>query len=122
MNQLTDNYENTSPFGSSSDYIGFLELGIPSSGIFTGAGAPHDSCYHSSCDGSENMNWDALTVNVKAAAYAAAQLARSPAEDFPAHDTASMNPRSKRGAARNLARWANMARGAEKSHSCGDLH
>ena len=33
-------------FGTSSDYVAFLQLGIPSSGLFTGAGAPTDPCYH----------------------------------------------------------------------------
>jgi Zn-dependent M28 family amino/carboxypeptidase len=59
----------------SSDYVAFIELGIPSSGIFTGAGSPADSCYHTSCDGIENVNLDALVVNTKAAARGAAGLA-----------------------------------------------
>ncbi|RGP59758.1 hypothetical protein FSPOR_11103 [Fusarium sporotrichioides] len=106
------------PFGSSSDYIGFLELGIPSSGIFTGAGPPQDVCYHTACDDIKNINKEAFLVNAKAAAYAAASLALS-VEDVPEHEISSMNPLSKRGMARNIARWANVARGAEKVHSCG---
>ncbi|RTE70907.1 hypothetical protein BHE90_014691 [Fusarium euwallaceae] len=106
------------PFGSSSDYIGFLELGIPSSGIFTGAGAPQDACYHTSCDDIDNINKEALVVNARAAGFAAANLALN-VDDVPKHETTSPNPKSKRGVSRNMARWANVARGAEKVHSCG---
>lgn len=106
------------PFGSSSDYIGFLELGIPSSGIFTGAGPPQDVCYHTACDDIKNINKEAFLVNAKAAAYAAAILALS-VKEVPKHEISSTNPSSKRGMARNMARWANVARGAEKVHSCG---
>ncbi|KAF5002717.1 hypothetical protein FDECE_10547 [Fusarium decemcellulare] len=106
------------PFGSGSDYIGFIEAGIPSSGIFTGAGAPYDACYHTSCDDIDNINKEALVVNAKAAGFAAANLALS-VDDVPKHATTSTNPKSKRGMARNIARWANLARGAEKVHSCG---
>ncbi|KAL2683024.1 hypothetical protein Neosp_007487 [[Neocosmospora] mangrovei] len=106
------------PFGSSSDYIGFLELGIPSSGIFTGAGAPQDACYHTSCDDIDNINQEALVVNAKAAGFAAANLALN-VDSVPKHETTSSNPKSKRGISRNMARWANVARGAEKVHSCG---
>ncbi|RGP80117.1 leucine aminopeptidase 2 [Fusarium longipes] len=101
------------PFGSSSDYIGFLELGIPSSGIFTGAGAPQDARYHTACDDIKNINKEAFLVNTKAAAYAAASLALS-VEDVPEHEISTSNPLSKRGIAQNMARWANAARGAEK--------
>ncbi|KAL6365332.1 hypothetical protein LRP88_01320 [Fusarium phalaenopsidis] len=106
------------PFGSSSDYIGFLELGVPSSGIFTGAGAPQDACYHTSCDDIDNINKEALVVNAKAAGFAAANLALN-VDNVPRHETASPNPKSKRGISRNMARWTNVARGAEKVHSCG---
>ncbi|EEU38935.1 uncharacterized protein NECHADRAFT_43757 [Fusarium vanettenii 77-13-4] len=106
------------PFGSSSDYIGFLELGIPSSGIFTGAGAPQDACYHTSCDDIDNINKEALVVNAKAAGFAAANLALN-VDNVPRHETTSPNPKSKRGMSRNMVRWANVARGAEKVHSCG---
>ncbi|KAF5017618.1 hypothetical protein F66182_10444 [Fusarium sp. NRRL 66182] len=102
------------PFGASSDYVGFLEVGIPSSGIFTGAGAPQDACYHTACDGIENINKEALLVNTKAAGYAAASLALS-IGDVPKHEISTVNPLSTRGIARNMARWANVARGAEKA-------
>lgn len=64
-------------FGDSSDYVGFLELGIPSSGIFTGASATTDPCYHLACDTLKNANIDALTANAKAAAGTVADFALS---------------------------------------------
>ncbi|KAF4416388.1 aminopeptidase Y precursor vacuolar [Fusarium acutatum] len=75
-------------FGASSDYVGFLELGIPSSGIFTGAGAPQDACYHTPCDDIKNINQEAFLVNAKAAGYAAASLALSVDELFAGIDNA----------------------------------
>lgn len=104
-------------FGTSSDYVAFLELGIPSSGIFTGAGAPQDPCYHTACDDLANINWDAITVNAKAAGRAMAELALS-VEGIPPRETTSVNPKSKRGVARALTKWANIANVVEKSHSC----
>ncbi|KAL5605446.1 hypothetical protein FOVSG1_005593 [Fusarium oxysporum f. sp. vasinfectum] len=106
------------PFGASSDYVGFLELGIPTSGIFTGAGVPQDACYHTPCDDIKNINQEAFLVNAKAAGYAAASLALS-VDEVPMHESSTVNPLSKRGVARNMVRWANVARGAEKVHSCG---
>ncbi|KAF4447730.1 putative leucine aminopeptidase 2 [Fusarium austroafricanum] len=106
------------PFGASSDYVGFLQLGIPSSGIFTGAGAPQDACYHTPCDNIKNINEEAFLVNAKAAGYAAASLALR-VDEVPNHEKSSVNPLSKRGMQRNIVRWANVARGAEKVHSCG---
>lgn len=64
-------------FGDSSDYVGFLELGIPSSGLFTGASAATDPCYHLACDGLGNANLTALMANAKAAASAVAEFALS---------------------------------------------
>lgn len=63
--------------GSGSDYGGFLDLGIPCSGLFTGAGAPYDPCFHLACDTFSNFNASALTVNSKAAGVAAAKFALS---------------------------------------------
>ncbi|KAJ4257490.1 hypothetical protein NW762_008614 [Fusarium torreyae] len=107
-----------SPFIASSDHVGFLELGIPSSGVFTGAGVGHDACYHTICDDIKNINKEALLVNAKAAGYAVASLALS-LDDVPKHENSTVNPLSKRGMARNMIRWANVARGAAKVHSCG---
>lgn len=105
-------------FGESSDYVGFLQLGIPSSGLFTGAGAPQDACYHTACDDINNINWEAMTVNSKAAGRAAAELALS-LEGIPPRAKVNVNPKSKRGVKRSLTQWANVARGFEKSHTCG---
>jgi aminopeptidase Y len=104
-------------FGTSSDYVAFLELGIPSSGIFTGAGAPTDPCYHLACDGIDNINWDAITVNTRAAGRAMAQLALS-VDGIPPREKTTVNPKSKRAIARDLTKWAGLANVVEKQHSC----
>uniref|UniRef100_A0A8H7MZ17 Peptide hydrolase n=1 Tax=Bionectria ochroleuca TaxID=29856 RepID=A0A8H7MZ17_BIOOC len=106
-------------FGSSSDYVAFLDAGIPSSGIFTGAGKPYDECYHTSCDDVSNINWDALVINAKAAAYGTAQLALLDPENLLKREETNLNPRSLYGASRNLVRWVDPARDAEKRHDCG---
>ncbi|EGR45765.1 uncharacterized protein TRIREDRAFT_81087 [Trichoderma reesei QM6a] len=107
-------------FGSSSDYVAFLELGIPSSGIFTGAGAPEDACYHQACDNLDNINWEAITLNTKAAGRAAAQLALS-LDGIPPREKTSPNPSSRRAIERRLNRAAQLTKVIEKSHSCGGL-
>ncbi|KAH6606971.1 aminopeptidase y [Trichoderma cornu-damae] len=107
-------------FGSSSDYVAFLELGIPSSGLFTGAGAPEDACYHQACDNLDNINWEAITLNTKAAGRAAAQLALS-LDGIPPREKTSINPSSKRAVQRQLNRAAQLTKVIEKSHSCGGL-
>ncbi|KAF4119382.1 Zn-dependent amino- or carboxypeptidase, M28 family [Geosmithia morbida] len=104
-------------FGSSSDYLGFIEAGIPSSGIFTGAGAPQDPCYHTACDDIDNVDWAALTVNTKAAGRALASLALD-ASRVPPRDKTSVNPASRRGVARSLTKWKRVALGLDKRHSC----
>jgi aminopeptidase Y len=106
------------PFGDSSDYVGFLDRGIPSSGIFTGAGAPEDPCYHLLCDNLDNINWDAITVNTKAAARAIAALALD-ASAVPPREKANVNPKSRRGAQRDIRRLAARKAGLDKVHSCG---
>lgn len=113
--------DSNSGFGTSSDYVAFLELGIPSSGIFTGAGAPQDVCYHQECDDLDNINWDAITVNTKAAGRAAAQFALS-LDGVPPRDTTSLNTRSKKGMARNINKWAQVTKIVDKTHSCGGEH
>lgn len=106
-----------SAFGESSDYVAFLELGIPSSGIFTGAGAPTDPCYHLKCDDIKNIDWEAITLNTKAAGRAAAQFAVS-LKGVPPRLTTTPNPRSKRGIAKRFNNWSETARVVEKQHSC----
>ena len=73
-------------FTGRSDYGPFIEVGIPSGGLFTGAegvktaeeaaifggtaGVAYDHCYHQACDTLANVNLAALDVNVDAVAYA----------------------------------------------------
>ena len=80
-------------FSGRSDYAGFIDLGIPSGGLFTGAegikteeeaalyggtaGQAYDPCYHSACDDMSNLNLEALDTNVDAIAYAVGTYAAS---------------------------------------------
>lgn len=86
------------PFDGRSDYVGFLEIGIPSSGIDAGAeelktandiakfggleDVPYDKCYHEACDDLKNPNYEAWIVNSKLVAHSVALYARS-LEGFP---------------------------------------
>lgn len=98
-----------------------MKLGIPSSGLFTGAGGdaangePADPNYHTAKDDLNNIHWDALLVNSKAAARAAAKFALS-LEGVPPRQKTSSNPQSRRAI---FTSWAETAYIAEKSHSCG---
>ncbi|KEY72401.1 hypothetical protein S7711_01069 [Stachybotrys chartarum IBT 7711] len=105
------------PFATNSDYLGFINIGIPSSGLFTGSAFEQDPCYHISCDDIDNINWDAITVNARAAASTVATLALS-LEGIPPRDRFSMNPKSKRGVARSMAKWVALAAEAEHAESC----
>ena len=74
-----------SQFSGRSDYQAFIENGVPSSGLFTGAegtktarqaaiwggtaGAAYDGCYHQACDTFDNNNSAALDVNADAIAF-----------------------------------------------------
>ncbi|KAL2267983.1 hypothetical protein VTJ83DRAFT_2829 [Remersonia thermophila] len=104
-------------FGGGSDHVGFVELGIPTATLFTGAGAPWDPCYHQACDTLDNIDWDALTVNAKAAARALATLANS-LEGVGERRKISFNPRSRRGALRAFQHWKAVAEEAEHGHKC----
>lgn len=75
-----------SEFSGRSDYQAFIEAGIPSGGLFTGAeqvkteeqqaiwggtaGEQFDPCYHLDCDTFENVDLHALYVNSDLIAYA----------------------------------------------------
>lgn len=75
----------TTPFDGGSDYAAFLKAGIPAGGLFTGdvetktaaqardyggvAGRDLDSCYHRSCDTTENINQELLESMSGALAY-----------------------------------------------------
>jgi Zn-dependent M28 family amino/carboxypeptidase len=78
-------YEDTE-FSGRSDYQAFIDVGIPASGLFTGAegikteeqqgiwggvaGEQYDECYHEACDTIENVSEEATEVNIDAIAYA----------------------------------------------------
>lgn len=104
-------------FGTGSDYVGFLELGIPSSGIFTGAGAPTDPCYHLACDTITNIDFDAITVNTKAAGRLAAQLALS-LEGVPSRNTTTANLRGRMKITETFQKWARAEERAVLQKSC----
>ncbi|MDQ1743677.1 MAG: hypothetical protein QOE23_2016 [Pseudonocardiales bacterium] len=85
-------YDDTQ-FSGRSDYQAFINNGIPSSGLFTGAeqvktaeqatiwggmaGAQFDPCYHQACDTYANNNDHALEVNADAVAFAVFTYAHS---------------------------------------------
>jgi Zn-dependent M28 family amino/carboxypeptidase len=82
-----------SEFSGRSDYQAFIDVGIPASGLFTGAeevktdqqaaiwggtaGEWLDPCYHQACDAIDNVSAEALDVNIDAIGYAIFNLAGS---------------------------------------------
>ncbi|WP_322919207.1 M28 family peptidase [Nocardioides renjunii] len=82
-----------SAFSGRSDYQAFINNGIPSGGLFTGAevvktpqqqaiwggvaGESFDQCYHLACDTIDNVNQKALDVNSDAVAFAVLTYAYS---------------------------------------------
>lgn len=80
-------------FSLRSDYAAFLENGIPSGGLFTGAevlkteqeavmfggqaGQPLDACYHQACDDIDNLAHDAYLLNTQSIANSVAKYALS---------------------------------------------
>lgn len=82
-----------SAFSGRSDYQAFIEAGIPSGGLFTGAetvkteeqqviwggevGAQFDPCYHLACDTFENVDLHALEVNSDMIAFVQLRFAYS---------------------------------------------
>ena len=82
------------PMAGGSDYLPFIEAGIPSNGLATGAGllkteqerlefggfanAPHDPCYHQYCDTVENVSREALRQCSQSAGTALEALAVMP--------------------------------------------
>lgn len=84
------NFQGTD-FDGRSDYGPFIEVGIPSGGIFTGAevpktaaqvalfggtaDVPFDHCYHEACDTIDNVNMVALDFNSDSIANATATYA-----------------------------------------------
>jgi Zn-dependent M28 family amino/carboxypeptidase len=85
-------YDDTA-FDGRSDYQAFIEAGIPSGGLFTGAevvktaeqaaiwggtaGEQFDPCYHLACDTFDNVNLHALEVNSDLIAFAQLTFAYS---------------------------------------------
>lgn len=82
------------PFDGRSDYQGFIDAGIPSSGLFTGAedikteeeaglfggtaGEAYDPNYHQAGDTIDNISVEALSINAAAIAHAVDVLAVVP--------------------------------------------
>jgi Zn-dependent M28 family amino/carboxypeptidase len=60
--------------GGSSDHAPFQRAGIPVGGLFTGAGRPHDPCYHRVCDDIDNIDMPILVEMTRAAAEAVERL------------------------------------------------
>jgi hypothetical protein len=85
-------YDDTA-FDGRSDYQAFIDNGIPSGGLFTGAevlkteeqagiwggtaGGAFDPCYHQACDTVDNVDLHALEVNSDLVAYAMLTFAYS---------------------------------------------
>lgn len=81
------------PFDGRSDYVGFIDAGIPAGGIATGAegvkdtksqekfggkvGEWFDPCYHQLCDNLDNPHYGAWVNNTKLIAHSVAVYARS---------------------------------------------
>lgn len=79
-------------FSGRSDYGPFMQVGIPSGGLFTGAegvktaaqarlfggtaGQPYDPCYHKACDTMTNINETVLKVNTDAIAHVIGRYAQ----------------------------------------------
>jgi Zn-dependent M28 family amino/carboxypeptidase len=57
-----------------SDHAPFERAGIPVGGLFTGAGRPHDPCYHRACDDIDNVDMPVLVEMARAAAEAVERL------------------------------------------------
>lgn len=72
------------PFDGRSDYVGFIEHGIPGGGVAAGAeknnaenGDVLDKCYHQLCDDLSNIAWDAFLVNTQLIAHSVATYGAS---------------------------------------------
>ncbi|KAK4212303.1 hypothetical protein QBC37DRAFT_195767 [Rhypophila decipiens] len=104
-------------FDGRSDYAGFVELGIPTVGLFTGDGAPWDSCYHKACDDIDNINWEGYVLNTKAAANAVGILAHS-LEGVPDRLVTTPNLRGRDKINYQFKRWAALAQEAGSHSLC----
>jgi Zn-dependent M28 family amino/carboxypeptidase len=60
--------------GAASDHAPFQRAGVPVGGLFTGAGEPHDPCYHRACDDIDNVDMPILVQMARAAGEAVERL------------------------------------------------
>jgi hypothetical protein len=60
--------------GGNSDHAPFQRAGIAVGGLFTGAGRPHDPCYHRACDDIDNVDMPILVEMARAAGEAVERL------------------------------------------------
>jgi Zn-dependent M28 family amino/carboxypeptidase len=60
--------------GANSDHAPFQRAGVPVGGLFTGAGEPHDLCYHRACDDIDNVDMPILVRMARAAGEAVERL------------------------------------------------
>jgi len=97
------------PFDGRSDYVGFLEAGIPCGGVDTGAegvkdgklkekfggkeGEWFDQCYHQLCDNLSNPSYEAWLTNTKLIAHSVAVYAKS-FEGFPEREPLKQKSKS----------------------------
>lgn len=79
---------------------------------------PFDPCYHLVCDNIDNISWEALTINAKAAARAAAILANDDLSSIPPRAKTSSARRSVAAIRSEFQRWSAIAEEAEHGHSC----
>lgn len=96
-------------FDGRSDYVGFIDAGIPAGGIATGAekvktkkgqeqfggeaGKWFDPCYHQLCDDLSNPDYEAWLVNTKLIAHSVATYAKS-FEGFPEREVSDVSAQS----------------------------
>ena len=94
-----------SEFSGRSDYQAFINNGIPSGGLFTGAediktekeaaiyggtaGIQKDPCYHEACDTFDNISLEVFDQNADAVAYAVTTFAAGDVEELLSADDSS---------------------------------
>lgn len=94
------------PFDGRSDYVGFIDVGIPAGGIATGAegvkskegqekfggeaGKWFDPCYHQLCDDLSNPDYEAWVINTKLIAHSVATYSKS-FEGFPVREAGELS-------------------------------
>lgn len=59
-----------------SDHVPFQAAGIPTGGLFTGAGKPWDACYHRACDRVGNVGLGVLVQMARVTGAAVTRLSR----------------------------------------------